>query len=158
MRNWATPVVGYVGAVIAVIALATLAGLHLRGSVNRAHRHWDAGVGRVIAQKQERRREMGSAALVSTASAAEAADRTRGKQPDNEPAIDEIAAGSMDGKAALAKEEEDVSKKAEDETRKKPSRRAQRKQQAAHATAFTNLPHLAVTAATATTSALIPFR
>jgi hypothetical protein len=154
MRNWATPLIGYVAAVIAVIALATLAGLHLRGSVSQAHRHWDAGVGRVIAQQKEKRREMESAALVSTANAAEAPDLSRNR----EPRPNEIASGSMDGKSALAKEEEDVSQKAQNESRKKSGRRAERKQQSGPATKFTSLPHMAVTAAAATTSALIPFR
>jgi hypothetical protein len=152
MRNWATPLVGYVGAVIAVMALATLAGLHLRGSVSRAHRHWDAGVPRVIAQQQQKRREMESTAMVSAANAAEAPHLAS----DRAPPIDEIK--SMDSKSVLAREEEDVSQKAQNESRKKSSRRAERKQQARPATAVTTLPHIAVTAAAATTSALIPFR
>jgi hypothetical protein len=154
MRNWTTPLVGYVGAVIAVIALATLAGLHLRGSVSRSHRHWDAGVGRVIAQQQERRRGMESAtALVSPANAAEGWNFAN----DRESQIDQADAESLDGKTALANEEESVSRRAQNESRKKSNRHAERKQQSA-ATGFTTLPHLAVTAATATTSALLPFR
>jgi hypothetical protein len=150
MRNWATSLVVYVGAVIAVMALATLAGLHLRGNVNRAHRHWDAGVPRVIAQQQQKRREMESTALVSTANAAEAPDLTS----DREPPLDEVAAQSLNGKATLAKEEESVAQKAQNESRRKNSRHVERKQQPGPVTAVTTLPQLVTTA----TSALIPFR
>jgi hypothetical protein len=144
MRRLADPVVGYVSAVVAILALATLAGLHLRGSMTRSHRHWDASIGRVIAQQQEKRLEMEIAAVPTPSElTSEAVDAAL--------AIPELTTGQTE-KAILNDHEESRSQKVQNESRRKSGRRADRKQQPP--ASVITLPQLAVTA----TTALIPLR
>ena len=55
MRSLANPVVGYVGAVLGVIAIASIAVFTLHGMAAKAHRHWDADIDRIIAQQQAKK-------------------------------------------------------------------------------------------------------
>src|SRR5258708_87832 len=55
MSILAKPVVGYVGAVLGVIAVASLAVFNLQGMTAKAYRHWDADIDRIIARQQAKK-------------------------------------------------------------------------------------------------------
>jgi hypothetical protein len=149
MRSLANPAVGYVGAVLGVIAIASIAVFNLQGMAAKAHRHWDADIDRIIAQQQAKK-------LDTTALA-------RAEIPDDRDTRPRIAALTRD---AIEEDEDDLafsneeakSKKAQNPTSKKYSRRAERRPQHYMPAAFLTLPKFAATAAATTTTTLLRLR
>jgi hypothetical protein len=146
MSTLAKPVVGYVGAVLGVISIASFAVFNLQGMTAKAHRHWDADIDRIIARQQAKK--YGMVALART--------ETPGVRSDVAPQI-----------AALTtepREEEDDddavsndgigTQKVQSQAGKKASRRTERRQQHYIPAAFATLPKFAGTAATTTTTLL----
>ncbi len=141
--NFTTPVIGYVGAVLGVIAIASFAVFTLQGMAAKAHRHWDADIDRIIATQQGKK--MGALA--------------RPEIPDDAgPQIATLTTGSIDDDdddPALTNEESAQQKA---QSGKKSGRRADKQQQQRHyiPAAFATLPKFAATAAATTTTLLRP--
>ena len=138
MRSLASPVVGYVGAVLGVIAVASVAVFTLHGMAAKEHRHWDADIDRIIARQQAKKPD--TAVLA------------RAKIPDDIGARPQIATltrsaieGDQDGLAFST--EEAKSKKLQNPSGKKYSRRAERRRQHYIPAAFAIVPKFAATAA-----------
>jgi hypothetical protein len=148
MRNPTVPVLCYVGAVLGVIAVASLAAFQLQGISARAHRHWDADIDRIIAQQLEKKREAEVAML------ARAGDDGREDEP-------QVAAFTT--RAALDDEDDDADAE-QSRPRKNPShgeRKSSRRgggerkgQQHFIPSAFATLPKFAASAAATTTTLL----
>src|SRR5687767_3223991 len=115
MRSLATPAVGYVGAVLGVIAIASVAVFTLHGMAAKAHRHWDADIDRIIAQQQAKK--------LDTASPA------RTEIPDNDArprtATLTRSAGEDDEDEPALSSEEAKSKKLQNPSGKKYNRRSE---------------------------------
>ncbi|HET7678522.1 MAG TPA: hypothetical protein VFK79_00125 [Xanthobacteraceae bacterium] len=145
----ANPAVGYVGAVLGVIAIASIAVFNLHGMAAKAHRHWDADIDRIIAQQQAKK--------LDTATLA------RAEIPDDGDTRPQIAALTRD---AIEEDEDELafsseeakSKKAQNPSSKKYSRRAERRRQHYMPAAFLTLPKFAATAAATTTTTLLRLR
>jgi len=145
MSILAKPVVGYVGAVFGVMAVASVAVFNLQGMAAKAHRHWDADIDRIIARQQAKKQGMIALARVETPGVASDAGpqiaafaRVPLEQDDEEPAVSNDGIGTAKAPAQAAK---------------KSSRRAERRppqQQHYIPAAFANLPKLATTTATTT--------
>lgn len=148
MRSFANPVVGYVGAVLGVIAIASVSVFTLQGMVAKAHRHWDADIDRIIARQQAKKLDTAvlARAEISDDSAArpQIATLARSAIEDDE---DELAFSN----------EEATSKKLQNPSGKKYSRRVERRRQHYIPAAFATVPKFAATAA-ATTTILLRLR
>ena len=146
MRSLANPVVGYVGAVLGVIAIASIAVFTLHGMAAKAHRHWDADIDRIIAQQQAKK--------LDTASPA------RTEIPDNNarPQIATLtrSSGEDDEDEPALSNEQAKSKKLQNPSGKKNNRRTERRQHYIPP-AFATVPKFAATAA-ATTTVLLRLR
>ena len=146
MRNLATklttPVIGYVGAVLGVMGIASVAVFTLQGMAAKAHRHWDADIDRIIATQQGKKRTADMAALA------------RADIPgDDGPAIATLTTGSADDddEPVLTRKET-----AQQKAQGKKSGQRTDKQRRQHyiPTAFATLPKFAATAAATTTTLL----
>ena len=143
MSTLAKPVVGYVGAVLGVISIASLAVFNLQGMTAKAHRHWDADIDRIIARQQAKKH--GMVALARTETPGVRSDvGTQIAALTTEPLEeeDEEAAVGNDGIRT---------QKVQSRAGKKSSRRTERRQQHYIPAAFATLPKFAATAATTTT-------
>jgi hypothetical protein len=142
MRSSNSPVVGYVSAVLGVIAIASVAVFTLHGMAAKAHRHWDADIDRIIAQQQAKKLDTAVHARAEIPDDSNARPRiaalTRGAIEEDE---DELAFSNEDAK----------SKKLQNPGGKKYSRRADRRRQHYIPTAFVTMPKFAATAAANTT-------
>jgi hypothetical protein len=135
--------------VLGVIAIASIAVFNLHGMAAKAHRHWDADIDRIIAQQQAKK-------LDTTALA-------RAEIPEDSDTRPRIAALTRD---AIEEDEDELafsneeakSKKAQNPTSKKYSRRAERRHQHYMPAAFLTLPKFAATAAATTTTTLLRLR
>ena len=147
MRSLANPVVGYVGAVLGVIAIASVAVFTLHGTAAKAHRHWDADIDRIIAQQQAKK--------LDTAIPA----RTDIPGNDARPQIATLTRSSVedDEDEPALSNEETKSKKLQNPSGKKYNRRAERPRQHYIPPAFATVPKFAATAA-ATTTVLLRLR
>jgi hypothetical protein len=142
MRSLANPVVGYVGAVLGVMAMASVAVFTLHGMAAKAHRHWDADIDRIIAQQQAKK--LDTAVLA------------RAEIPDDDDARPQIAALT---RGAIDKDEEELafsnqqanSKKLQNSGGKKSSQRTDRRRQHYIPAAFATVPKFAISAAASTT-------
>jgi hypothetical protein len=142
MRSSTSPVVGYISAVLGVIAIASVALFTLHGMAAKAHRHWDANIDRIIAQQQAKK--LDTAVLA------------RAGIPDNSNARPQIAAltrGAIeeDEDELAFSNEEAESKKLQNPSGKKYSRRADRRRQHYIPAGFATVPKFAATAAANTT-------
>ena len=141
MRSLATPAVGYVGAVLGVIAIASVAVFTLHGMAAKAHRHWDADIDRIIARQQAKK--------LDTASPA------RTEIPDNNARLRTAtltrSAGEDDEDEPALSSEEAKSKKLQNPSGKKYNRRSERQRQHYIPPAFATVPKFAATAAATTT-------
>lgn len=146
----------YVGAVLGVIAVASLAVFNLRGMAAKAHRHWDADIDRIIARQQEKRQDLLLAALaradipdMTNGSGREIAAISRNEAiaaPETTP--DEIAVFSKPAATGP---------KAEVQDGQKTTQRSERRRQHFIPRAFATLPKFAATA-TATSTTLLRLR
>ena len=147
MRSLANPAVGYVGAVLGVIAMASVAVFTLHGMAAKAHRHWDADIDRIIAQQQAKKLDIASPARTET--------------PDNnaKPQIATFtrSSGEDDEYEAALSNEGAKSKKPQNPSGKKYNRRTERQRQHYIPPAFATVPKFAATAA-ATTTVLLRVR
>jgi hypothetical protein len=145
--NLKTPLVGYVGAVLGVIAIASIAVFNLQGMAAKAHRHWDADIDRIIATQQEKKQALDVALA-------------RGDIPGvASGAGPQVTTGSIDDDdddPAVTNE----STQQKPQSGKKSGRRTDNKQRQQHyvPAAFLTLPKFAATAAAATTTALLRLR
>jgi hypothetical protein len=139
MSILAKPVVGYLGAVLGVISIASFAVFNLQGMAAKAHRHWDADIDWIIARQQAKKHGMVALARSETA----------GVQSDVGPQIAALAREPLDeeDEEALGKDESGVAK-LQNQSVKKSSRRPERRQQHYIPAAFATLPKFATTAAT----------
>jgi len=142
--NLKTPVVGYVGAVLGVIAIASFAVFTLQGMAAKAHRHWDADIDRIIATQQGKKRTMDVAALAR-------AD-VPGIQNDEGVQIAALTTGPVDDDDEPALAQAPTQQRAQ--SGKKSSPRADKPRQHYIPTAFATLPKFAATAAATTTTLL----
>jgi hypothetical protein len=140
MSILAKPVVGYVGAVLGVIVVASLAIFSLQGMAAKAHRHWDADIDRIIARQQAKKQE-----TVKLARA-----ETPGVQSDVGPQIAAPAREPQHNEEFAAGSDRISAQKIQRQAGKKSSRRLERRQQHYIPAAFTNLPKFAATATTTT--------
>jgi hypothetical protein len=147
MRSLANPVVGYVSAVLGVIAIASVAVVTLHGMAAKAHRHWDADIDRIIAQQQAKKLDTAIPARTDIPNDArpQIATLTRGAVEDDDE--DELAFSTEEAK----------SKKLQNPSGKKYSRRAERRSQHYIPAAFATVPKFAASAA-ATTTVLLRVR
>jgi len=112
-------IVGYIAAVLGVIAIASIAVFDVRGMAAKTHRHWDADVDRIVAHQQVRKH------LIALASA-----EVPGVQSDAGPQIAGLTVEALE-----AEEDEAVvgsesgSQKLQNRSGKKYSRRADRRRQ-----------------------------
>jgi hypothetical protein len=136
-------VVGYLGAVLGVIAIASIAVFTVRGMAAKAHRHWDADIDRIVARQQAKKQEM--VAL----SDAETPVMQSGAGPQIAALISEPLEAEDDD---LANINESDSQKVRNQVRKKSARRADRRQQHYVPVAFATLPKFAVMAIATTTT------
>jgi len=146
--RFANPVVGYVGAVLGVIAIASVAVFTLHGMAAKAHRHWDADIHRIIAQQQAKKLDTASPArteIPDNNARPQIATLTRGAVEDDEDE-DELAFSTEEAK----------SKKLQNPSGKKNNRRTERRQHYIPP-AFATVPKFAATAA-ATTTVLLRLR
>jgi hypothetical protein len=147
MRSLANPVVGYVGAVLGVIAIASIAVFNLHGMAAKAHRHWDADIDRIIAQQQAKKLDTVVLARADIPNVSDAgpwvAALTRDAIEDDEDDL------------AFTNEEGVKSKKLQNPGSKKNSRRAERQHQHYIPAAFLTLPKFAASAAATTTTTLL---
>ena len=141
MRSLANPVVGYVSAVLGVIAITSVAVFTMHGMSAKAHRHWDADIDRIIAQQQAKKLEavLARAAIPDDSDARpQIAALTRAAIEENE---DELAFSNEEAK----------SKKLQSPGGKKYSRRADRPHQHYIPAPFATVSKFAATAAASTT-------
>jgi hypothetical protein len=145
MRSLANPVVGYVGAVLGVIAIASIAVFNLHGMAAKAHRHWDADIDRIIAQQQAKKLDTVAQAEIPNFSDAgpRVTALTRDAIEDDE---DDLASSNEEGVK---------SKKVQNPGSKKNSRRAERQREHYVPAAFLTLPKFAASAAATTTTTLL---
>jgi hypothetical protein len=146
MRSLANPAVGYVGAVLGVIAMASVAVFTMHGMAAKAHRHWDADIDRIIARQQAKKLDTAIAARTET--------------PDNaRPQIATLtrSSGDDDDDEATLSNEGAKSKKLQNPSGKKYNRRTERQRQHYIPPAFATVPKFAATAA-ATTTVLLRVR
>jgi hypothetical protein len=152
MSTLGKPVVGYVGAVLGVIAVASLAVFNLQGLAAKSHRHWDADIDRIIARQQAKKQ-----GLVALARA-----ETPGVVSDVGPQIAALAREPLleDDKEAALGNEGIAPAKAQMHATKKSSRRANRQPQQQHyvPTAFAMLPIFTTPATATTTTTLFRLR
>jgi hypothetical protein len=145
-----TPLVGYVGAVLGVIAIASIAVFTLQGMAAKAHRHWDADIDRIIATQQEKKQAID---VALARGGAPGVVRRAG------PQIATLTTGSIDDDdddLALTNEEAAQQKA---QSAKKSGRRGDKQQQQQRhyiPAAFATLPKFAATAAATTTTLLRP--
>ena len=147
MRSLANPVVGYIGAVLGVIAIASVAVFTLHGMAAKAHRHWDADIDRIIARQQAKKLDPASLA--------------RTEIPDNDArprtATLTRSAGEDDDDEPALSNQEAKSKKLQNPSGKKNNRRTERRREHYIPPAFATVPKFAATAA-ATTTVLLRVR
>jgi hypothetical protein len=150
--NLNTPIVGYVGAVLGVIAIASLAVFNLQGMAAKAHRHWDADIDRIIAAQQGKKQVTDGASVARGEIPGAAGDAS-----DAGPQIAALTTGSIDDDddEPAATNDESTQKKAQS-GKKSPRRTDKQRQQQQHyiPAAFTTLPKFAATAAVTTTTLL----
>jgi hypothetical protein len=151
--NLNTPVVGYVGAVLGVIAIASLAVFNLQGMAAKAHRHWDADIDRIIATQQGKKQVTDGASVARGEIPGAAGDASEaGSQ------IATLTTGSIDDDDDEPAATNDESTQKKVQSGKKSPRRTdkQRQQQQQHyiPAAFATLPKFAATAAVTTTTLL----
>jgi len=139
--------VGYVGAVLGVIAIASIAVFNLHGMAAKAHRHWDADIDRIIAQQQAKKLDTVVLARAENPNVSDAGPRVT--------ALTRDAIEDDEDDLAFSNGEEVKSKKIQNAGSKKNSRRAERRQQHYIPTAFLTLPKFAATAAATTTTTLL---
>jgi hypothetical protein len=143
MSILAKPVVGYVGAVLGVIVIASLAVFSLQGMTAKAHRHWDADIDRIIARQQAKKQ--GAVKLARA--------ETPGVQSDVGPPIAALTREPLQqNEEAAASNERTSTQKLRPQAGKKSSRPPERRQQQQHyiPAAFATLPKFAATATTTT--------
>jgi hypothetical protein len=144
----ARPVFGYLGAVLGVMAIASIAVFTVRGMAAKAHRHWDADIDRIVARQQAKKLEM------VTLSEAE----TPVMQSSAGPQIAALISAPLEAEEDdLAATHEGDTQKVRNPVRKKSIRRADRRHPHYVPVAFANLPKFAV-AAIATTTTLFRLR
>ena len=148
MSILAKPVVGYVGAVLGVIGVASVAVFSLQGMAAKAHRHWDADIDRIIARQQAKKQGMVALAHVETP----------GVESDAGPQIVALSREPLEeeDEEAAASDNRIGTAKVPSQFNKKYSRRAERRPPQQHyiPAAFATLPKFAGTAATTTTTLL----
>jgi hypothetical protein len=150
MSTLTKPVVGYLGAVLGVISIASFAVFNLQGMAAKAQRHWDADIDRIIARQQAKKHGMVALARadipgVQNDAGPQIAALTREPlEEDNDEAA--VSAVSSDGIGT---------QKVQSQVGKKSSRRPERRQQHYIPAAFATLPKFA-TAAMITTTVLRP--
>jgi hypothetical protein len=135
----ASPLTGYVGTVLGVIAIASLASFSLQNMSAKAQRHWDADIDRIIAKQQEKKRGTDVASLEPIGISTDVADESA--------SVSAVSTGS------ISKTEQAMSRKSGNGRR--AARRSDRRHQHYVPTAFAALPKFAVTA---TTTLLRPVR
>jgi hypothetical protein len=129
-------VIGYVAAVLGVIAIASVAVFDMRGMAAKTHRHWDADIDRIVAHQQIKRH------LIALASA-----ETPDVQSDAGPPIAGLTTEPLEAEEnEAAVGNESGSQKVQNRNGKKYSRRADRRRQAQGAPANATLPNLAAVA------------
>jgi hypothetical protein len=150
MSTLTRPVVGYVGAVLGVISIASFAVFNLQAMAAKGQRHWDADIDRIIARQQAKKHGMIALARAETpgvqndAGPQFAALTTEPLEEDNdEAAVSAVSAVSNDGIGP---------QKVQSQVGKKSTRRPERRQQHYIPAAFATLPKFATTAAMITTT------
>ena len=141
MRSLANPVVSYVGAVLGVLAIASVAVFTLHAMAAKAHRHWDADIDRIIAQQQAKK--------LRTAGLARA-EVTDGDARPQIAAVTRAALEEDEDDLAFSNEEAN-SKKLQNSGGKKSSQRTDRRRQHYIPAAFATVPKFAISAAASTT-------
>ncbi len=128
---------GYTGAVVGVIAVASVAAFNLQGVTAKAQRHWDADVDRIVAKQQEKKR------LVEWAAFGQA--DPRGVRDDGiETAV--LTTSSVDAGSLLDTFDVIGPQKAQAQSAKKITHRTERRPQHFIPTAFVTLPKFAASA------------
>lgn len=145
----------YVGAVIGVMAVASLAIFNLRGMAAKAHKHWDADIDRIIARQQEKKQDLVLAALARADSPEIAGDAGREIAAISRDELIVEAENDPDEIAVLGKQA--ARQKSEASADQKTSRHVVRYRQHFIPRAFATLPRFASTA-TATTTTLFRLR
>ncbi|MEA2984920.1 MAG: hypothetical protein QOD94_1174 [Alphaproteobacteria bacterium] len=149
MRSFASPVVGYVSAVLGVIAIASVAVFTMHGVAAKAHRHWDADIDRIIAQQQAKKLDTEATVRAEASDDGDArpqtATLTRGAAEDDDE--DDLAFSTEEAK----------SKKLQNPGSKKNGRRTERRSQHYIPAAFATVPKFAASAA-ATSTVLLRLR
>jgi hypothetical protein len=124
----------YTGAVVGVIAVASVAAFNLQGVAAKTQRHWDADVDRIVAKQQEKKR------MAEWASAGQTDPRSVAGE-DIETAA--LATGSVDGGSILDTFDVIGPKKVQAQPTKKNYRQAERRTRHFIPTAFVTLPKFA---------------
>jgi hypothetical protein len=150
-KNWATPAMGYLSAVIGVIAIASLSILTLHGMSAKAQRHWDADIDRIVAKQQAKKRGIvvASLARTETTGSANSSQSARVVAPGNTT----IAAGPMSKDESTVRNEDTLQPKIQNPSGRKYNRRADgRRQQHYLPAVFISLPKFATTTVATTLS------
>jgi hypothetical protein len=154
MSTLTKPLVGYLGAVLSVISIASFAVFNLQGMAAKAQRHWDADIDRIIARQQAKKHGMVAFARAETPGVQNdagpqiaALTREPLEEDNDEAAVSALSTLSNDGIAT---------QKVQSQAGKKSSRRPERRQQHYIPAAFATLPKFATSAAMITTTLLRP--
>jgi hypothetical protein len=128
-------IIGYVAAVLGVIAIASVAVFDMRGMAAKAHRHWDADIDRIVAHQQVKRQLIALASAESPDVQSDAGPQIAGLTIEPIEAEDDVAPVGNDS----------GSQKVQNRSGKKYGRRADRRRQVAPANAtLSNLAAVAL--------------
>ena len=146
---FANSMVGYVGAVLGVIGIASLAFFNLQAMAAKAHRHWDADIERIIATQQVKKQSLELATLART-------DRSALTEGSG-PRIAALTTGARDDQGfAFSTETTGLGagsvQRPKTPGAKRSGKRTDRKRQHFIPAAFATLPKFASTAAATTTT------
>lgn len=144
-KQVASPVVGYMATVLAVIAIALAGVVNLYGMTAKARHSWDADIDRIIAKQQEKKRLVELAALDHT-------DPARGASDTEPPAAELSTASTVE--EDIDSQSQATPLKAQSQNGKRRGRRVAQRGQHFIPTAFVTLPKFAA----ATTSTLLRLR
>lgn len=149
MRTLANPVAGYVGAVLGVIAVASVAVFNLQGTAAKTQRHWDAEIDLIIARQQAKKQDMDTAVVSAHAEIPD-------EESDAGPQFAVFATGSIqeDEDEPAFTNEGAAAQKVQNQIGKSHGWRGDERRKRHISSALATVPKFAAAAAAATTTLL----